>query len=157
MRVRDREISTTSVMERRLLGREGKGSLSLQKKMAETKRREERAPPPDLTDFMNDMFFGAVEVDRKTYDLTGGGERGAALDDDDEGFDDSTRSNSARLTQEWLQQARRIVASSPSRCDSPSPGRLLGSPRFAAAQPPASPLPSFDRTESLSRTRSARR
>ncbi|KAJ1413221.1 hypothetical protein SESBI_19766 [Sesbania bispinosa] len=139
-------------MERRL-GRESKGSLSLQKKMAETRRREE--PTPDLTDFMNDMFFGTVNTERKTYDLTGGG-RGASLsmDDDDDGFDDSTRSNSARLTQEWLQEARRIVASSPSRGD--SPGRLVGSPRFAAAQP-GSPLPSLDRREALSRTRSARR
>ncbi|KAJ1391898.1 DHH phosphoesterase superfamily [Sesbania bispinosa] len=139
-------------MERRL-GRESKGSLSLQKKMAETRRREE--PTPDLTDFMNDMFFGTINTERKTYDLTGGG-RGASLavDDDDDGFDDSTRSNSARLTQEWLQEARRIVASSPSRGD--SPGRLVGSPRFAAAQP-GSPLPSLDRREALSRTRSARR
>ncbi|TKY55268.1 hypothetical protein E2542_SST19682 [Spatholobus suberectus] len=137
-------------MERRL-GRESKGSLSLQKKMAETRRREK--PAPDLTDFMNDMFFGAVDMDHKTYDLIGG-KSVAVDDDDDEGFDDSTRSNSARLTQEWLQEARRIVASSPSRCD--SPGRLLGSPRFAATQP-GSPLPSLDRRESLSRTRSARR
>ena len=122
-------------MERRL-GRETKGSLSLQKRMAETRRREK--PAPDLTDFMNDMFFGAADMDHKTYDLTGS--TGVHDDDyDDEGFDDSTRSNSARLTQEWLQEARRIVASSPSRCDSPA--RSLGSPRFGATQPP-SPLPS---------------
>ncbi|RDX70132.1 hypothetical protein CR513_50654, partial [Mucuna pruriens] len=139
-------------MERRY-GRESKGFLSLQQKMAETRRREK--PAPDLTDFMNDMFFGAADMDQKSYDLTGS--RDTAVDDDDdddEGFDDSTRSNSARLTQEWLQEARRLVASSPSRCESPA--RLLGSPKFAAAQP-ASPLPSLDRRDALSRTRSARR
>lgn len=137
-------------MERRLT-RESKGSLSLQKRMAETiKRRSE--PAPDLTDFMNDMFFGAADMGKKTYDLTGGvggGGRSVMDDDDDDGFDDSTRSNSARLTQEWLQQARQIVASSPTRCD--SPGRLVGSPRFAAPQA----QPSFDRRDCLSR--SARR
>ncbi|WJX94401.1 hypothetical protein P8452_75821 [Trifolium repens] len=119
--------------------------------MAETLRREE--PPPDLTDFMNDMFFGTADTHQKTYDLTGG--VGMSMDDDeeDDGFDDSTRSNSARLTQEWLQEARLVVASSPSRCE--SPGRLLGSPRFAS--PSKSLLPSSDRTEALSRARSARR
>ncbi|KAK7347076.1 hypothetical protein VNO80_21603 [Phaseolus coccineus] len=141
-------------MDRRL-GRESKGSLSLQKKMAEARRREKTAP--DLSDFMNDMFFGTVDhVDDKTYDLTG--DKGVSVDeeeeDDDEGFDDSTRSNSARLTQEWLQEARLIVGSSPNRCG--SPGRLSGSPRFAAPQPP-SPLSSLDHRDSLSRTRSARR
>ncbi|BAT76024.1 hypothetical protein VIGAN_01397700 [Vigna angularis var. angularis] len=140
-------------MDRRS-SRQSKGSLSLQKKMAETRRKEK--PAPDLTDFMNDMFFGAVDhVDNKTYDLTGS--KGVNVDEeeeDDEGFDDSTRSNSARLTQEWLQEARLIVGSSPSRGGSPS--RLSGSPRFAAPQPP-SPLSSLDHRDSLSRTRSARR
>lgn len=140
-------------MERRF-NRESKRPVSLQKKVAETKRREE-LPPPDLTDFMNDMFFGAADMERKTYDLTGS-VRGMNDDDDDEaGFDDSTRSNSARLTQEWLQEARRVVASSPSRCE--SPGRLSGSPRFAAAQSAGSPLHSLDRRDEMSRTRSARR
>lgn len=123
--------------------------------MAETRRKEK--PAPDLTDFMNDMFFGAVDhVDNKTYDLTGS--KGVNVDEEeeeeDEGFDDSTRSNSARLTQEWLQEARLIVGSSPSRGGSPS--RLSGSPKFAAPQP-ASPLSSLDHRDSLSRTRSARR
>ncbi|ESW27483.1 hypothetical protein PHAVU_003G205800 [Phaseolus vulgaris] len=140
-------------MDRRL-GRETKGSLSLQKKMAEARRRENTAP--DLSDFMNDMFFGTVDhVDDKAYDLTGN--KGVSVEEDeeeDEGFDDSTRSNSARLTQEWLQEARLVMGSSPNRCG--SPGRLSGSPRFAAAQPP-SPLSSLDHRDSLSRTRSARR
>ncbi|KAK7330549.1 hypothetical protein VNO77_24744 [Canavalia gladiata] len=140
-------------MEGMRLGRESKGSRSLQKKIAETRRMEK--PAPDLSDFMNDMFFGAADVNHKTYNLTGSSGGVVAEDDDEEeGFDDSTRSNSARLTQEWLQEARQIVASSPSRGD--SPGRLVGSPRFAAPQP-GSPLSSFQRTEALSRTRSARR
>ncbi|KAL2321758.1 hypothetical protein Fmac_026137 [Flemingia macrophylla] len=153
------EAKQATIMERRW-SREskGSGSLSLQKKLAESRRKEK--PAPDLTDFMNDMFFGAADAGHKTYDLTGNGGAAAVVNDDDEdgeeedeGFDDSTRSTSARLTQEWLQEARRIVASSPSRGD--SPGRLVGSPRFAAAQP-GSPLPS-DRRDTLSRTRSARR
>ncbi|PNY12900.1 hypothetical protein L195_g009544 [Trifolium pratense] len=118
--------------------------------MAETLKREE--PPPDLTDFMNDMFFGTADTHQKTYDLTGGVGMNMDDDEEDDGFDDSTRSNSARLTQEWLQEARLVVASSPSRCE--SPGRLLGSPRFAS--PSKSLLPSSDRTEALSRARSAR-
>lgn len=141
-------------MDRRF-SRESRGPRSLQQRMAETRRRAE--PAPDLTDFMNDMFFGAADMGKKSYDLTGGGGRGVALvlDDADDGFDDSTRSNSARLTQEWLEEARRVVASSPTRCD--SPGRLSGSPRFAAAQPGSPLIPSLDRRDNLSRTRSARR
>ncbi|XWS60354.1 hypothetical protein CRYUN_Cryun07bG0028600 [Craigia yunnanensis] len=99
---------------------------SLQKKALENRRRAEQNVP-DLTDFINDMFFGTVNNDKKDYyNLTGAGK----LMDDDEDFDSSTRSNSSKLTQEWLEEARRIVASSPSWCNSPS--RLVGSPRFAA-------------------------
>ncbi|MED6193686.1 hypothetical protein PIB30_021826 [Stylosanthes scabra] len=132
--------------------------------MVET-RRKAAEPAPDLTDFMNDLFFGAADMDKKSYDFTG--DSSVVLDDEDDvGFDDSTRSNSARLTQEWLQEARRIVASSPTRSDSPARHRLSGSPRFASpsnnnSQQSASPLiPSLDPTRddnNLSRTRSARR
>ncbi|KAI4343697.1 hypothetical protein L6164_011015 [Bauhinia variegata] len=140
--------------------RESKGSqsLSLQKKMVET-TRQRTEPVPDLTDFMNDMFFGTTNMGKKTYDLTGDLDHDDKVVDDDElGFDDSTRSNSGRLTEEWLEEARRIVASSPGRCE--SPGRLVGSPRFAAAHSshpsPKSSLPSYlDRRDPLSR--SARR
>ncbi|XP_031278731.1 uncharacterized protein LOC116137186 isoform X1 [Pistacia vera] len=72
--------------------------------------------------------------------------------DEEDDFDDSTRSNSSRLTQEWLEEAKRMVASSPSRSESPS--RLVGSPRFAAAQARLS-VSSIDRRDPLSR--SARR
>ena len=54
--------------------RESKGgSITLQKKLAvEARRKAENVP--DLTDFMNDMFFGTVNVDNnKVYNLTGGG------------------------------------------------------------------------------------
>ncbi|XWS37193.1 hypothetical protein CRYUN_Cryun19dG0022000 [Craigia yunnanensis] len=123
---------------------------SLQKKALENRRRAEQHAP-DLTDFMNDMFFGTVNNDKKPYyNLTGTDK----LMDDDEDFDSSTRSNSSKLTQEWLEEARRMVASSPSICDSPS--RLVGSPRFAAAQPGRPSMSSLlERRDPLSR--SARR
>ncbi|XVF11670.1 hypothetical protein REPUB_Repub08aG0047200 [Reevesia pubescens] len=117
-------MAAIAPMDRRL-SRES----SLQKKALENRRRAEQ-DVPDLTDFMNDMFFGTLNNDKKPYyNLTGNGK----LTDDDEDFDSSTRSNSSKLTEEWLEEARRMVASSPSRCDSPS--RPVGSPRFAAAQP----------------------
>lgn len=124
---------------------------------------QRRPLPPDLTDFMNDMFFGTVQTaDPKTYDLSGGNEwnRNNWYDDEEEGeyyyyYDDdhvnkrlestpsprrgkspSSSSHTSKMTKEWLDEARRIVASSPSRrsvCDSPtSSTRFGGSPRFAA-------------------------
>ncbi|XP_024044940.1 uncharacterized protein LOC112100261 [Citrus clementina] len=127
-------------------------SITLEKKrMVEQNRRKTENNLPDLTDFMNDMFFGTViKKDKTEYNLTGG-----RLMNEDVDFDDSTRSNSGRLTQEWLQEAKRMVASSPTRCDSPS--RLVGSPRFAAAQAarPSSSSTKLDRRDPLSR--SARR
>ncbi|KAF7806023.1 uncharacterized protein G2W53_038184 [Senna tora] len=135
------------------------GSVTLQKKMVETTRRRTSEPVPDLTDFINDMFFGTTDMGKKTYDLTGasggpgpGPGPGPILDEYGHGFDDSTRSNRGRLTQEWLEEARRIVAASPSR--SASPSRLYGSPRFAVSQPTSSIPPSLER-DPLSR--SARR
>jgi hypothetical protein len=128
--------------------RESKGgSITLQKKLAvEARRKAENVP--DLTDFMKDMFFGTVNVDNnKVYNLTGGG----GVMDEDQDFDSSTRSNSSKQTQEWLEEARRLVASSPSRSEPPS--RLIGSPRFAVAQGKQPSL--LDRRDPLSR--SARR
>ncbi|KAJ4827195.1 hypothetical protein Tsubulata_016780 [Turnera subulata] len=145
--------------------RESKGSITLQKKMVESQRtkqqQQQQQPPkhqhaPDLTDFMNDMFFGTVNTssnEKKSYNLTGSHH----LDNEEEesSFDDSVRSNSSRLTQEWLEEARRMMAMSPSRADSHSPSRLSGSPRFGAVpgRNPAGPV--FDRRDPLSR--SARR
>ncbi|CAK7357312.1 unnamed protein product [Dovyalis caffra] len=128
--------------------RESKGSITLQKKILESQRPKPTKNVPDLTDFMNDMFFGTMDNDKKAYNLTGG-----HLEDEEESFDDSTRSNSGKLTQEWLEEARRMVASSPPRCESPS--RLVGSPRFAAVSGRLSSASILDRRDPLSR--SARR
>lgn len=117
---------------------------------------------PDLTDFMNDLFFGTVKsADQKSYDLIGDV---ASVKQDDheeninnkncnEDFEHSNRSNNSKLTHDWLEEAKRIVASSPARCESPS--RLVGSPRFAAAQGRSSLSSVLDRRDPLSR--SARR
>jgi len=134
------------IIFRRDTSRESKGSVTLQKKLVESTWCKAE-PAPDLTDFMNDMFFRAGNADKKVYNLTG--DQGV-VDEEDEDFDSSSRSNSSRMTQQWLEEARRMVASSPTRCDSPS--KLISSPRFAAAQG----SPAFlDRRDPLSR--SARR
>ncbi|KAM7483145.1 hypothetical protein LguiB_007728 [Lonicera macranthoides] len=141
-------------MERRFnrdLSGERKG-LRLQMKGAEPRRstasRAEKVP--DLTDFMNDMFFGTVKTEKKVYNLGGD----LMDNDDDDSFDASTRSNNSKLTQEWLEEAKRMVASSPSR-GSESPSRLVGSNRFAMAQPRLSSASNLDRRDPFSR--SARR
>ncbi|KAJ7945805.1 Wiskott-Aldrich syndrome protein family member 2 like [Quillaja saponaria] len=158
-------------MERQRISRQS-STLTLQKKILETRRRRfepqehQHVAAADITDFMNDMFFGTVNVEKKVYDLKGGVEdvdvkkEEEEEENDDVGFDDSIRSNSSRLTEEWLEEARRIVASSPARsCDSPN-SRLSGSPRFAAHAAAASQgrsilASSLDRRDPLSR--SARR
>ncbi|KAG7951887.1 hypothetical protein I3843_12G031500 [Carya illinoinensis] len=121
------------------------GSMTLQKKLVDIRLKAER-PVPDLTNFMNDMFFGVVNAEKKAYNFTGSA--GSQVMDE-EHFECSSRSNSSRQTQEWLEEARRM-SSFPSRCDSPS--RLVGSPRYAAAHGSPSLL---DRRDPLSR--SARR
>ncbi|KAL2515237.1 5-formyltetrahydrofolate cyclo-ligase [Forsythia ovata] len=65
------------------------------------------------------------------YSLTG---TGRVLEDrNEDDFESSTRSVSSKLTQEWLEEAKQMVASSPSRvCDWPF--RLVVSPRFATTQ-----------------------
>ncbi|CAL9074984.1 unnamed protein product [Musa acuminata var. zebrina] len=103
-------------------------------------------PLPDLTDFMNDWFFGSVNVERRTYDLGGGS---AKKEEEDRG---GATKHTSRLTQEWLEEARKVVAGSPPRPGSPA--RFLGSPRFAAAEATES-SPLVDRRDPLSR--SARR
>ncbi|KAG8652613.1 uncharacterized protein LOC110618189 isoform X2 [Manihot esculenta] len=137
------------MMERRLSKESSRGSVTLQKKLVESRQPSKTQQPPDLTDFMNDMFFGTVQTDKKAYNLTGS----PSEDDDEESFDDSTRSNSSRLTQEWLEEARRMMASSPTRCDSPT--KVAGSPKFAAIPGRLSSPSVLDRRDPLSR--SARR
>ncbi|VVA25879.1 PREDICTED: prune homolog [Prunus dulcis] len=152
-------------MEKRIFSRESRSGPMLtmqhnkqrQPLMLEVQRRNKTQQVADLTDFMNDMFFGTVNAESKSYNLTGDDVDDVKYEDDG----DSPRPTSAtptnsKMTQEWLEEARRIVASSPTRCESPS--RLAaGSPRFAA--PPQAPRLSFssalDRRDPLSR--SARR
>ncbi|KAF5743720.1 hypothetical protein HS088_TW08G00307 [Tripterygium wilfordii] len=128
-------------------------STSLQKKIAETRRQRKTEQAPDLTHFMNDIFFGTVNNDKNKNDFNGGGGDRPNLMEQEADFDDSIRSTSSRLTQEWLQEARRMVASSPSRTDSPS--RLIGSPRFTAVPGRLSTSSLLERRDPLSR--SARR
>ncbi|KAL2515224.1 Uncharacterized protein Fot_29195 [Forsythia ovata] len=40
------------------------GSISLQKKLADSRRPIRKEQIPDLTDLMNDMFFGSVNTDK---------------------------------------------------------------------------------------------
>lgn len=131
---------------------EGRPSMSLQRKLVETKHVSDQMP--DLTDFMNDVFFGKTNDtdEKKGYNLTGG-ERQAVRDRGDDEFDSSTRSVSSRQTQDWLEEAKKMVASSPSR-GGDSPSRLVSSPRFASSQGRLS-TSSIDRRDPLSR--SARR
>ncbi|KAM3247057.1 hypothetical protein P3L10_008824 [Capsicum annuum] len=119
-------------MEKRFnrnLSNESRGSSkSLQRIIAEN--RKPASPVPDLTDFMNDMFFGTPGPDKRSYNLKGINTN--SMDDDDD-FDSSTRSVSSRLTQEWLQEAKQMVASSPGRGSESPPRRLVTSPRFATS------------------------
>lgn len=119
--------------------------IGLQKKSTETKHATNQIP--DLTNLMNDMFFGTTNGnDEKKVGL-------AVRDRRDDDFDSSTRSVSSRQTQEWLEEAKRMVASSPSR-GGDSPSRLVSSPRFASSQGRLS-TSSIDRRDPFSR--SARR
>lgn len=130
---------------------ENKPAITMQKKLVENRRlsRQEPPPPPepvpDLTDFMNDWFFGSSNTERKAYNFTGGGLEREEKEEDG-------RNNNSKLTQEWLEEAKRMVAMSPSRHESPS--RLIGSPRFATVKSSDSPG-ALDRRDPLSR--SARR
>ncbi|XXG88740.1 hypothetical protein AAC387_Pa12g0916 [Persea americana] len=126
---------------------ESKPAVTMQKKLVENRRPrqpEPAEPVPDITDLMNDWFFGSTNTERRAYNLTGGG-----LEREEE---EVGRNNNSKLTQEWLEEAKRIVAMSPSRNDSPT--RLVGSPRFAAVKHSDSPA-ALDRRDPLSR--SARR
>ncbi|KAJ0751092.1 hypothetical protein Hdeb2414_s0026g00678001 [Helianthus debilis subsp. tardiflorus] len=124
-------------MEQRRFNK-GVGNENLQKKLAENRRKGSRGQEqaPDIADFMNDMFFGTINNEKKVYNLTG--DSGDVADEDDD-FDSSTRSTSSRLTQEWLEEAKKLVASSPnrgmSRAEGNSPSRLAGSPRFGVSGP----------------------
>ncbi|XP_073049360.1 uncharacterized protein [Primulina eburnea] len=130
-----RTEATARRFDRRLADEGRPPSISLQRKLVETKSDNNRSKP-DLTDFMNDMFFGTTNTvdSNKSYNLTGE-ERRKARDADNslDEFDSSTRSVSSRRTQDWLEKAKLMVASSPGRGPE-SPARLLGSPRFGTTQ-----------------------
>ncbi|KAK9104333.1 hypothetical protein Scep_021177 [Stephania cephalantha] len=158
--VRRLRISKLKHMER-LMGRESpnkdsRRSSSLQKQVVENHRRFSHRPAepvPDVAELMDDWFFGSGNVktnQNKNYLSTSAG----AMDDDHDQeqqvlLEDSPRNSNSRMTQEWLEEAKRIVAESPTRYDSPS--RLVGSPRFASSSGPSD----LDRRDPLSR--SARR
>ena len=78
--------------------------------VVESRRKPEDVP--DLTDFMNDMFFGTVKSStdqKKAYNLTGTDQAVGVKDrdkDEDLDEDSSRRSTSSRLTEEWLDEAR---------------------------------------------------
>ncbi|CAN1179492.1 hypothetical protein LINPERHAP2_LOCUS34222 [Linum perenne] len=78
-----------------------------------------------------------------------------STDQCEEGFDNANMRNcgslSSRLTQEWLEEAKRIMTSSPSPCDSSA--KITGSPRFGSVRISTGPL--LCRKDPLSR--SARR
>ncbi|KAG0501094.1 hypothetical protein HPP92_001166 [Vanilla planifolia] len=104
---------------------------------------------PDLPDLMNDWFFGAVDADRrKDYDLSGGGVPRKAA---------SAAPSSSRMTQEWLDEANKLVGSG-SLTNHATPVESPRTLRFAAASlltkeiPPAPELDARDH-----RSRSARR
>ncbi|PIA30279.1 hypothetical protein AQUCO_05600005v1 [Aquilegia coerulea] len=109
-------------------------------------------PVPDLTALMNDWFFGtannSTEIKPSNINEVAFINEEPEQEEEEEQGSYSPRNNNSRLTQEWLQEAKRVVASSPSRCDSPA--RLVGSPRFATAR-----IKDMDRRDPLSR--SARR
>ncbi|KAL2515245.1 uncharacterized protein Fot_29216 [Forsythia ovata] len=131
------------------LSNEGRGSISLQKKLTDSRHPIRKEQIPDLTNLMNNMFFGSVNTDTKMYNLTG--TRRVLEDQNEDDFESSTRSVSNKLTQEWLEEAKQMVGLSPSR-NFDSPSRLVVSPRFATTQGNLS-TSSLDKRDSRSSTR----
>ncbi|PKA56692.1 exopolyphosphatase [Apostasia shenzhenica] len=107
---------------------------------------------------MNDWFFGAVEGDRRRDYNLGSGDRGTGRPERE--FVRGRKSTSAapaasRLTQEWLEEAKRTVARNL------SPARSSGSPRFSASTAAAAQAQELSQAPSPDlrdpRSRSARR
>ncbi|XP_066315597.1 uncharacterized protein [Miscanthus floridulus] len=116
---------------------------------------------PDLTDFMNDWFFGTVGARHSGggggYDLTGESSKRPASPAGNKKQGKSSGggggSSASKQTQDWLEEARRMVgAGSPGRKGVGSPSRQL--PRFAGGSG-TEPSPTLDRRDPMSR--SARR
>lgn len=110
-------------------------------------RKDEEPAVKDIAELMNDWFFGGVNTKRVANDVM-------IESNEKEKRSGGRRSSASALTQEWLEEARKmqVELGSPSRMGSPA--RLAGSPRFASSQGgEASPV--LDRRDPLSR--SARR
>ncbi|KAE8811694.1 hypothetical protein D1007_11485 [Hordeum vulgare] len=130
---------------------------------------------PDLTDFMNDWFFGTVGVKHNAvaagspaYDLTGESSSGskkkpsssekkpqrAESEGGRSGGGGGSRgsSNASKQTQEWLEEAKRMMVGSGSPGRMGSPSRQV--PKFAGGNG-TEPSPALDRRDPMSR--SARR
>jgi hypothetical protein len=114
---------------------------------------------PDLTDFMNDWFFGTVGARHSGgggYDLTGDSSKRPASPAGNKKQGKSSGgggSSASKQTQDWLEEARRMVGTgSPGRKGVGSPSRQL--PRFAGGSG-TEPSPTLDRRDPMSR--SARR
>ncbi|KAJ1286741.1 hypothetical protein BS78_03G375100 [Paspalum vaginatum] len=111
---------------------------------------------PDLTDFMNDWFFGTVGARHSGggYDLTGESSKRPASPAGGKTKPQGKSGGSAsKQTQDWLEEAKRMVgAGSPGRMGLGSPSRQL--PKFAGGSG-TEPTPALDRRDPMSR--SARR
>uniref|UniRef100_R7WFQ1 Uncharacterized protein n=1 Tax=Aegilops tauschii TaxID=37682 RepID=R7WFQ1_AEGTA len=128
---------------------------------------------PDLTDFMNDWFFGTVGVKHNAvaagspaYDLTGESSSSSKKKQSSEkkpqraeseggrsgGGGSSRGSNASKQTQEWLEEAKRMMVGSGSPGRMGSPSRQV--PKFAGGNG-TEPSPALDRRDPMSR--SARR
>ncbi|RLN25702.1 uncharacterized protein C2845_PM07G32230 [Panicum miliaceum] len=109
---------------------------------------------PDLTDFMNDWFFGTVGARHSGggYDLTGeSSKRPTSPAGKNKPGKSGGGGSASKQTQDWLEEAKRMVgAGSPGRMGSPS--RQV--PRFAGGSG-TEPSPTLDRRDPMSR--SARR
>nr|CAB3475178.1 unnamed protein product [Digitaria exilis] len=117
---------------------------------------------PDLTDFMNDWFFGTVGARHAHnggggggYDLTGESNKRPAspAGKTKQAKSGGGSSSASKQTQDWLEEAKRMVGAG-------SPGRGLSSPsrqvpRFAGGSGTTEPSPTLDRRDPMSR--SARR
>jgi hypothetical protein len=123
---------------------------------------------PDLTDFMNDWFFGTVGAKHsaaastdagagRAYDLTGessssSSKKKPAAPSEKKQQRESRGSSSSKQTQDWLEEAKRMMVGSGSPGRMGSPSRQV--PRFAGGNG-TEPSPTLDRRDPMSR--SARR
>uniref|UniRef100_A0A6V7QSC4 Uncharacterized protein n=1 Tax=Ananas comosus var. bracteatus TaxID=296719 RepID=A0A6V7QSC4_ANACO len=117
-------------------------------------RKGEEPAVEDIAELMNDWFFGIVNTKRLANENTKRVANDVMIENNEkEKRSGSRRSSASALTQEWLEEAKKmqVELGSPSRMGSPA-----GSPRFASSQGgEASPL--LDRRDPLSRSARRRR